>query len=325
MGFRHTGLNGIVNAPSATVAWVLNFTDKNDTLFGRLRYEFTAAGTRNAMLGASNASGALSQLVVGYDPNGVAYATAPATSSSRTGTTDIVTRGYLDGSNSGVVHTSGNETVGGTKTFSASIISSSASPAFAFSNNTSAVNFCGGTSTSYNTGAKLILYGGSSTTTPGNFDCSTGGANRRSLIGNPNGTLTWNGQTVQTSSDERVKDFISSVPDGDLDSWAGVEWVRFKYRADVEAKGADACRWHTGLVSQRVERACAGGSMDVLSYGMLCRDSVENEDTGERDELWMIRYAEALCMEAAYMRRENARLKERLAALEERLATLEMK
>lgn len=40
---------------------------------------------------------------------------------------------------------------------------------------------------------------------------------------------------------------------------------------------------------------------------------------------YSIRYEEALCMEAAYQRRENARLKKRIADLEERLAALELK
>ena len=156
------------------------------------------------------------------------------------------------------------------------------------------------------------------------------------LIGSPSGTLTWNGQNIQTSSDARVKTSLSSVPDDVLDSWGGVEWGQFRYLDAVAEKGG-AARLHLGLIAQQVSAAFAREGLDACVYGILCHEekAAVPEKTDESGEvvspaqdavdLWMARYAEALCMEAAYQRRENARLKERLAALEERLAALEMK
>jgi len=156
------------------------------------------------------------------------------------------------------------------------------------------------------------------------------------LIGSPNGTLTWNGQNIQTSSDERVKTPLSPVPDDVLDSWGGVEWGQFRYLDAVAEKGG-AARLHLGLIAQQVSAAFAGEGLDACVYGILCHEekAAVPERTDESGEvvspaqdavdLWMARYAEALCMEAAYQRRENARLKARVASLEERLAALEMK
>jgi len=69
------------------------------------------------------------------------------------------------------------------------------------------------------------------------------------------------------------------------------------------------------LIAQSVDNAFYEENLDACRYGILCYDI--------EDDLWSVRYVEALAMEAAYQRRENARLKERVASLEEMLATLE--
>ncbi len=154
-------------------------------------------------------------------------------------------------------------------------------------------------------------------------------------MGTYNGNLTWNGQTIQTSSDARLKTSLSSVPDGVLDAWSGVDWGQFKFLAAIEEKG-DSARQHVGLIAQQVLAAFNAQGMDACDYGIACHDVWDDEYyedtvTGEKTliseagETWMIRYTEALCMEAAYQRRENARLKKRIAGLEERLAALELK
>ena len=196
--------------------------------------------------------------------------------------------------------------------------------------NTGSMFICGGSSIStsshinitgyQNTGTATFLlraFSPSSQATSTYADLSLGYA----------GTLKWNGQTVQTSSDERLKTPISPVDDGVLDAWADVSWGQFKFLDAVETKGDDA-RFHVGLIAQKTDRACKNRNVDIRRYGILCHDEWEDEyveEDGEQvlytkgGDLWMIRYTEALCMEAAYMRRENARLKARIAALEERL------
>jgi hypothetical protein len=149
-----------------------------------------------------------------------------------------------------------------------------------------------------------------------------------------------------------------------LDAWADVEWVQYKMKDAIALKGG-AARLHSGLVAQQIGEAFSGRGLDASKYGLFCydswdardwdesvvdqpesvrtvetvlddgtlgvRDVVEpakfrtehrHEDAGDR---YSLRYDEALCMEAAYMRRENARLKKRIAGLEERLAALELK
>ena len=208
-------------------------------------------------------------------------------------------------------------------------------------------------------GASLQLFGYSATNYTGNFylrACTRSGpstsGDSADLAGTATGSLKWNGQAVQTSSDERLKTDFGSVPDGFLDAWLDVDWMQFRFKADVERKGSSA-RLHAGLVAQRVDRLFRERGLDACAYGILCHDvhdafdaetkvvdaaaytdedgvfheersHVETEHVGAVD-LWTVRYTEALCMEAACMRRENARLKKRVADLEDRLAALELR
>lgn len=198
---------------------------------------------------------------------------------------------------------------------------------------TSAVWVCGGTSIS---SSSFICVTGQSDANAGTFSCvAKKGSTSSSLVGTYDGNLTWNGQTIQTSSDARLKTSLSSVPDGVLDAWSGVDWGQFKFLAAIEEKG-DSARRHVGLIAQQVLAAFDAQGMDACDYGIACHDVWDDEYyedtvTGEKTlinkagETWMIRYTEALCMEAAYQRRENARLRARIADLEERLAALELK
>lgn len=173
------------------------------------------------------------------------------------------------------------------------------------------------------------------------------------MQGRPNGGLTWNGNTIQTTSDERLKTPLRPVPDEVLDAWLDVEWGQFQFLNAVAEKGADSARQHLGLISQAVKRVFEARGLDACAYGILCYDFSEGADYDEETvvrpayvdesgvehpaetkiehfhedavDLWTMRYAEALCMEAACMRRENARLKRRLSDLEDRLAALELR
>ena len=61
--------------------------------------------------------GSKADLSIGYDANGIAYASAPPTSADRALGNDIVTRSWLSNSASNLVHRTGDETVAGVKTF----------------------------------------------------------------------------------------------------------------------------------------------------------------------------------------------------------------
>ena len=176
-----------------------------------------------------------------------------------------------------------------------------------------------------------------------------------------------------STSDERAKQDITPIPDEWLDAWGTLEWVRYKFKDAVAAKGDDA-RWHVGLIAQRVRDAFDAAGLDALAIGLLCYDEWEEQrepiieeqvidkrlvvigqegtgvlgpdgaeimrdvtseepvmgpvQVGERVTLeagdrWGLRYDECQAMEAAYMRREDARNKAEIADLKSRLAGLE--
>ena len=164
--------------------------------------------------------------------------------------------------------------------------------------------------TSWKNGATFELHAMNSSGA-GKFLLQTGdGTNTPSLEGNPNGTLTWGGQPIQTSSDKRLKQDFADVPADVLDAWSKVEWKQFKYKADAQKK-CDSCRWHTGLVAQDVAEI----SEDLLRYGILCHDFREADENNDAVDLWTIRYEEALAMEVIYLRKEIAKLKEEIESL----------
>ena len=92
-------------------------------------------------------------------------------------------------------------------------------------------------------------------------------------------------------------------------------WEQFQFLDAVAVKGEKA-RLHLGLIAQKVKAVFESHGLDACRYSILCLDA---------SGMWMIHYVEALAMEAACLRRENARLKSRLASLEDRLAALEMR
>lgn len=142
--------------------------------------------------------------------------------------------------------------------------------------------------------------------------------------------------TIQTS-DERLKSFITAIPDDVLDAWGDLSFYQFKFNDAVAEKGDEDARFHNGLVAQRIDEAFKARGLDASRYGLFCWDSWDAQPE-ERDEDgavvqearpagdgYSIRYEEALCMEAAYQRRRADRAESRLAALEERLAAIEAK
>ncbi len=155
------------------------------------------------------------------------------------------------------------------------------------------------------------------------------------------------------TSDERKKQSISNIPDRVLDAWGEVGFYEFRFNDSVERKGEKA-RFHTGLIAQRIKAVFEKYSIDPFKYGLLCYDSWEEKPDvyieydekipAEYDEnnniivdmrivhhkklvekgitageLYSVRYDEALCLEAAYQRRELERLKARIESLESQM------
>lgn len=113
--------------------------------------------------------------------------------------------------------------------------------------------------------------------------------------------------TINTS-DEREKQDIEAIPDAWLDAWASVDFVRYRWKSAVAAKGEDA-RWHVGLVAQHVRDAFAAYGLDATEIGLLCYDQwpEQRDDDGnvtiEAGERWGLRMDQCLIMEAALLRR----------------------
>ena len=138
------------------------------------------------------------------------------------------------------------------------------------------------------------------------------------------------------TSDARLKSDISNIPDSVLDAWGKVRWCQFKMNDAIAEKG-DKARIHSGAIAQEIASVFESEGLDPTRYALYCYDRwdarEEKQDTfgGIKETAWpagdrySLRYEEALCMEAAYQRRENARLRARLAALEDRLAALELR
>lgn len=141
--------------------------------------------------------------------------------------------------------------------------------------------------------------------------------------------------TINTS-DARLKDAVSAIPDEVLDAWGDVDFVQYQFKDAVAEKGGQA-RLHSGLVAQRIDAAFSSRGLDASRYGLFCYDEWDAEPE-VRDESgqvvtpaspagsqYSLRYEEALCMEAAYQRRRADRAEARIADLEERLAAIEAK
>ena len=136
------------------------------------------------------------------------------------------------------------------------------------------------------------------------------------------------GTTTISTSDERLKDNIESVPDAVLDAWGEVNWYQYQFKDSIEEKGKSKARLHTGAIAQRIESIFNAHGLDANRYGLLCYDEWKAE-SAQRDRdgnivqpacpagnRYSLRYEEALCMEAAYQRRRANRLEERIARLE---------
>ena len=107
--------------------------------------------------------------------------------------------------------------------------------------------------------------------------------------------------TINTS-DERLKQDISTIPEAVLEAWGDVHFMQYRFKDAVERKG-DKARLHCGVIAQRVRAAFEARGLDPFQYGLLCHDSWEkDEGHAEAGDRYSIRYDEALALECAYQR-----------------------
>lgn len=146
---------------------------------------------------------------------------------------------------------------------------------------------------------------------------------------------TANAKTVLgvTGSDRRIKDDIEEIPDEVLDAWDSVKWNQFRMKKEVRQKG-DEAPLHFGSVVQDVQKALSNGGIDPDRYGFLYHEDylpeemeLPSEENPEitNGEKWYLKYAEALSVEAAYLRRRCKRLEESLEDALNRISALEAK
>jgi len=124
--------------------------------------------------------------------------------------------------------------------------------------------------------------------------------------------------TINTS-DEREKTDICPIPDAWLDAWGAVQYSRYKW-----IKTSDSKVWHVGVIAQRIVATFKAAGIDALELGLVKYDAWEfrSETTidgtveipNSAGDRWGVNYAECSIMEAAYQRREIARLKALLHA-----------
>lgn len=225
----------------------------------------------------------------------------------------------LGTSDANVVHKTGDETISGTKSFSSGIVLNDTANSIKKNVETQGVFIIGGAEETKNPRLGLVGYNSSiNAAKQGCFNLYAANASAsKEMLGKPDGTLTWDGQAIQTSSDERLKTPLAAVPDAVLDAWGDVEWGQFQYLDAVASKGGGSARLHLGLIAQRVSAVFEARGMDACAYGILCHEVSDATEDEPAVDQWMVRYAEALAMEAACQRRRADRLESRICALEE--------
>lgn len=145
------------------------------------------------------------------------------------------------------------------------------------------------------------------------------------------------------SSDKRLKQDFSEVPEAVFNAWANVKFQQYRFKEAVESKG-ELARKHVGLVAQEIVEAFQAQGLNACDYGIVCHDSWEDQyqdvevshtpavTDGERNvitpektvyehrlikpagDIWTVRYEEALALECAYQRWRMDKLEAQLAS-----------
>lgn len=127
-------------------------------------------------------------------------------------------------------------------------------------------------------------------------------------LGRPD--LRWQSVHLATgpvvTSELAVESVVGSLPDLWLDIWGGIGWVTFTLQGDADR------RRHAGLIAQDIATAFSRRGISPNRLGLLERHQGD-EDAAPR---WGIRYDQCQAIEAAWQRRQLARLTARLERLE---------
>ena len=180
--------------------------------------------------------------------------------------------------------------------------------------NTSRMILCGGTDNT--NGGSVVIYSKGQSTGDVSITCTADGTTYHNLRLHSDGSWSWDGQPIQYTSDQRLKQQISEIDDKLLDAWEDVDLVQFKYNDAVDQK-KDKARLHTGFVVQQIDTACKSHDVDISEYGLYCHEvyqeetrEVEHEDGTKTIEVvrsasehYSLRYTEALIVECAYLRK----------------------
>ena len=337
-------------APSSSTYQILAFYDKNGLNQGnktaQIFTQYTNAGLMSFNMqvfqpvsGSTNTE----KIAIYYPASGSPYTYAPtpitlSDTSSNNG--QIVNVGYLNSSSSGVVHIAGTETISGAKKFQDDVNMTATLGVYNNANYTSPYGFIRmGSSSLFHVG--IIANNAWSTRfviTNNVISASSLNAFRPYTDNTPtlgDANYRWKqlyaGTTTISTSDERNKQGIESVPDAVLDAWGEVEFYRYKFNDAVAEKGFAAARYHTGVVAQRIISVFTAHGLNAADYGLLCYDeweaeAAEYDDDGnevkpaiEAGNRYAVRYEECLCMEAAYQRRRADRIEARLRIIQEKL------
>lgn len=105
------------------------------------------------------------------------------------------------------------------------------------------------------------------------------------LNGRPDGTLTWNGASVVTSSDRRIKDEITSIPDEILDAWENLEPKQYKLKSDLE-NDKETAQIHYGWIAQEVEAVIKGDRKGEVKNGLLLHEEWEEQKEVSHEETY---------------------------------------
>lgn len=146
------------------------------------------------------------------------------------------------------------------------------------------------------------------------------------------------------SSDRRLKQNFSDVPEAVFKAWANVNFQVYKFKEAVAKKGEAIARKHIGLVAQDIIEAFQAQGLDAFDYGIVCHDSwedqyqqvevshtpavldkqgnvvtpentvYENRKVKDAGDVYTVRYEEALALEAAYQRWKLAKIEQALTA-----------
>lgn len=337
-------------APSAN-RWQngVRFVDNNNVAFGGVERGFLPDGTNRINMivykGTTTDTSTNSQIGVGFDGSGnwFTYAPTPATAdnSTKIATTAFVkAQGYLTSqtqlslTNSG----SGNAVTGISVSNHAITVTKGSTFLTSHQSLSNYLQLSGGNLTGrckitgnnfgwqVTNGTETIEFMiGSGKVNRGFWDTKL---NKWAVYANDSEVIL-NGRATGTSSDRRIKQDFSQIPDAVLDAWDSVQWKQFRLRREAASDGAP---FHTGAVVQDIQESLQKSGVNPEEYALAYREQIPAEE-GDRpsednpeimnSEKWYLRYEEAYAIEAAYLRRRCRMLEKSLADALDRISRIE--